>query len=145
MYSLMSLHSDYKVYHYISAVFTLKRVEKAEEEDKKYRERSEAEEGQTPCCPEEAAESPDAEKSHSVLPPFLPCSDLPVDQEEHHKAREHQYHQECQIGEVVCEQGRVIIFHPAPGNPKIHSEGKANIPKQHKMTGVKNLTVHQQH
>lgn len=65
---------------------TLKRVEDAGEEENKCRERSKVQEGQTPSCPKEAAEAPDAEKSHPVRPPFFPGSDLPVDQEEHHKA-----------------------------------------------------------
>lgn len=80
---------------------TLKRVEDAGEEENKVRERSEVQEGQTPSCPKEAAEAPDAEKSHPVLPPFIPAVDLPIHQEEHHNARGQQDGQDCHIGEVV--------------------------------------------
>lgn len=50
------------------------------------RVQAQVQEGETPRGPEEAAETPDAEKSYSVLPPLIPGADLSVDQEEHHKA-----------------------------------------------------------
>lgn len=111
-------------WHSILHAQTLKRVEDAGEEENKVREGSKVQEGQAPSCPEEAAEAPDAEKSHAVLPPFIPGADLPVDQEEHHDARGHQDGQDCHIGEVVGQQSLVGIFHPAPGNTKYNQRSK---------------------
>lgn len=96
----------------------MKRVEGAGEEEDEVREGSKVEEGQTPSCPKEAAEAPDAEESHTVLLPFIPVTDLHVDHDEHHDAREHQDGQDCHIGEIVGQQGLVVLFHPAPGNTK---------------------------
>lgn len=65
---------------------TLKRVEDAEEEENYIRYWSGVEECQAPCRPKEAAEAPDAKESNAVLLPLIPVANLPVDQEEHHKA-----------------------------------------------------------
>lgn len=97
---------------------TLKRIEDAGEEENGVRERSEVQESETPSCPKEAAETPDTEKCHTVLPPFIPGSDLPIDQEEHHNARKHQDGQDRHIGEIVRQPGLVVVFHPAPGHTK---------------------------
>lgn len=86
---------------------------------------SKVQEGETPSGPKEAAEAPDAEKSLAVLPPFLSVADLSVDHEEHHKARGHQDHRDCHVGEIMGQQGLVVLFHPAPGNTNMHSEGES--------------------
>lgn len=105
-------------WHSVCQALTLKRVEDAGQEENDIRERSIVQEGQTPGCPKETAETPDAEKSHTVLPPFIPGADLSVDKEEHHNARAHQGDQGCHVGEVVGQQGLGGAIHPAPGNNK---------------------------
>lgn len=106
---------------------TLKRVEDAEEKEDNVRERPKVQEGQTPSCPKQAAEAPDAEKSHTILPPFIPDADLPIDQDEHHNARGYQDDQGCHTGEVVGQQGLFGIFHPAPGKKRIYSEKEKQV------------------
>lgn len=59
----------------------LKWIEDAGEEENAIRERCEVQEGETPSCPEEAAEAPDTEKCDTVLLPFVPGVNLPVDQD----------------------------------------------------------------
>lgn len=107
------------VFNCVLQTQTLKWVKNAGEEESKLGERSKVQEGQAPSYPKEAAEAPDAEKSHPVLLPFIPGADLSIDQEEHHSARAHQDDQDCHIGEVVGQQGLVVgNSHPAPGNIK---------------------------
>lgn len=79
---------------------------------------SKVQEGQTPRCSKEAAEAPDAEKSHATLLPFIPVMDLSVDQDEHHGAGEHKDGHERHIGEIVSKQSLWRGFHPAPANIK---------------------------
>lgn len=102
----------------MSQAQTLKRVEGAGEEENEVRKGSKVQEGQTPGCSKEAAETPDTEKSHTVLPPFIPGADLPVDHEEHHNARDHQDGQHHHVGDIVSQQGLHCVFHPAPANNK---------------------------
>lgn len=91
----------------------MKRVEDTGEEVNRVRQGSKVQEGQTPCCSKEAAEAPDAEKSHTTLLPFIPAVDLSIDQDEHHSAGEHKDDQERHVGEIVSQQGLWGGFHPA--------------------------------
>ena len=109
---------------------TLKWIEDAEEEGNVFRERSYVQEGETPSCPKDAAEAPDTEKRHTVPPPFshgvvIHGGALPVEQEKHHHARDHQYGQDGHSGEIVRQPGLAVVFHPAPGNTKIPLEKKS--------------------
>lgn len=103
-------------------VQTLKGVEDAEEEEDKGGEESKVQEGQTPRCPKEAAEAPDAEKGHAVLLPLVSGANLPVNHVEHHEAGAGQKTQQRHVGAVVSKHGLLRALHPAPAHSKVQEK-----------------------
>lgn len=88
-------------------------VEDAGQEIDKVCEGPKVQEAQAPGGPEEAAEAPDAEEGHAVVPPLGPRADLLVDQEEHDQARGDQQRQQADVDQVVRQQGLGAALHPA--------------------------------